>query len=143
MAVAIGNRQRCNGARHTSDAGLSTRGLAENESTRVAEDNRLGVGVDRRDGVARGALDIDKVRVWRLHETLEFVRPGLGGGRGIQKIHSELLRDELFFVLSKKPRSKALFKWRNSKDPPESFDYKPKTLTVILFFFFFFLLTIC
>ena len=71
--------------------------MAEDKGAVVAQDNSLGMGKDGRDVEALGTLDVHKVRVGRLYETLELVGAGLGGGRGIQQVHGELFASGLVY----------------------------------------------
>lgn len=68
----------------------STSGLAEDGSTRPTKNNSLGVREDGGDVDASRALDIHKVAVGRLHETLQLVLACFGIIAGVEEIVFEL-----------------------------------------------------
>ena len=68
------------------EAGLTSSGLAQGNVARAAKDDGLGVGEDGGDVEASGALNVHEEGVRGLHQALELVGLGLGGGGRVTKI---------------------------------------------------------
>lgn len=69
---------------------LSTGGLAKDSRARTADNDGLGVREDGGDVEATAALDVHKVRVGRLYETLKLVLGSFGLFRGVEEIDGQL-----------------------------------------------------
>lgn len=75
------------------EAGLTARGLAQDHCAVTAYYYSLGVREDSRDDVAARALDIHKVRVRRLYQSLQLVLLQFDRTVGVQQVGLEGLRD--------------------------------------------------